>query len=198
MLSELRTSYEELQDNFQLLAAIQDLYMKDWNLPFNSPQTHKKIKIILRNFSRQLHSYLASFDSFYEHLKATKSVIKNDDGNFAKDFDQQATTLLTEKSLFIIQLRNFTLHRKLPMAGVGMSFLFTPEGRKVGKDCGIIKSLPSLQVSDLRSYTKWWPSSEKILKASRDKIEILRYVADANNEIEKLYIWCDNRIHKII
>jgi hypothetical protein len=120
---------------------------------------------------------LASFASFVSHTEAIKDEIGKSE--FEKEYWQQRTKWKTEKTAFVRDLHNFAHHRKLPMAGVGVNMLYTPDGLVANVLCGVVKSLPSLRVDDLLTYHKWTSASKNLLKREKREMEIMPFIDEA-------------------
>lgn len=186
LLLGLQESYYTLEHNFVLLLKAQTEYMKDQSLCHLIDMA--KYRIFMRNFSRLLHNYLASFYSLFEHAKAISNNVTT--VGFERDYKKKKEVFNAEEvNAFVRDLRNFAQHKKLPPVGTGVDLMFTHDGVVANEPCGFIRYLPSLRIEDLITYKKWSAASKKFLKRQPKEMEIMPFVNEANKNTTDFFMW---------
>ena len=105
---------------------------------------------------RALHNYLASSASLVDHVRR---LMRDREGEIAERFKRGKKEVLQHPEMtFVHDLRNFTLHRKLPF--LSHSFSIT---RVDGEDRMEVESEVLLSTQELLAWDKWTSASRRFL-----------------------------------
>ncbi len=190
-LLELENLRYDLEQNYKIIFLSDKEYIKDNTFLTNG----YKRRVFLMNYSRLLHNYVASFSALYNNSIAIKNIIGNKD--FEKEFESQRKMCLTHEVSFIRDLRNYTQHSKLPMAGVGVDFMYNSEGLTSKQPNHIWKHLPSLLLEDLLKYNKWTATSKLFLEGNLRVLEISLFLTLAHKRLLKFHFWIYERLKEL-
>lgn len=136
--------------------------------------------------TRHLHNYLASTMSLVDHVR---SIMRTRSGAILDDYNQQKKQLVTHLEIrFVQELRNFTLHRTLPI------FAHTLELNNINTPRQSMTSEVELNVADLLEWDGWSAASSRYLVEAGDAVQ-LRPLIKKHGE---LVYWFNRRIFRAL
>lgn len=199
MLENLELSHYTLNANYRELLAAYELYMKDWSIV--KPENREKLSEFLKELSRLLHNYLASFSSFIDHIRVFLRRLENQQLNKGYDVEKKKVKII-EKTQFVKDLRNYSLHIQLATVRVVLGSIISIEGDRKGT----IKGPLTLNKEDLMKWDGWSDISRKYLEqfedATRRKAIPLLSVGwnllnECQESTEKLYHWLCEKVNSL-
>jgi len=194
MIESITTTRHILIINYEELTTANDLFMKNWSLV--EPKNKEELNKFLIEYIRHLYNYIASFCSLLDHIDAFHG--DADDPQFDKDYHRKFEHLKNNGRVkFIMDLRNYQIHRQLPIVGVELSYMMTPEGIKIGEIAGITKGELSLNKENLLEWDGWTAPSKKYLKGCRRYVYLRELINDCQHIILEFYEWFSDRIKKL-
>jgi hypothetical protein len=123
---------------------------------------------------QRLHNYVASTMTLVDH---TRRIMRDRSGMIAEEFVRRKSLLLANPEVpFIQDLRNFTLHRSLPLLGhtLSMTNWNTPERQ--------MTSEVELSVAELTAWDGWSSRSRAFLQ-TQGRAVVLRPVIQRHGEV---------------
>jgi hypothetical protein len=140
--------------------------------------------------TRCLHNYLASTTSLVDHARR---LMRDRRDAIAEEFGSKKATLLLHLEVpFMVDLRNFTLHRTLPFFAHSLAFT------NVNTPQQAMKSEVELRVAQLLEWDGWSPAALNYLSRQGEAI-ILRPVVRMHGQlVSDLNTWLHNALSKAI
>ena len=119
LLSNLEFSYYTLNKNLKDLLATHEKYFNEQDLNVINLE---KLNPFVRELTRLLHNYLASFATFVDHMRKSLKTFNN--SRFEKEYNREKEKIgIVERTLFLKRLRNFVQHKQLPIVGLRVSLV---------------------------------------------------------------------------
>jgi hypothetical protein len=119
----------------------------------------------IAEFDRLLHNYVASSMTLVDH---SRRLMQKRTGSLTEEYELRKIALLRNPEVAFIQgLRNFSLHRALPLAGYSLSM--TPTG--------VQESELQLGVTDLLEWDGWKPEARALIAANESVLPVRPVVA---------------------
>lgn len=134
--------------------------------------------------NKDLHNFLASVKTLVDHTRAVVEDIYSEDSDFRKKYDIEIQEKFVKIQLvsFIQNLRNYTLHRKIPFVEAEMNF---------NVDKGFENRI-LLSKNELLEWSKWPSNAKAYLKSLPEKFSLF----DVVNEYKKIVINFYNWFHQ--
>jgi hypothetical protein len=136
LLNDIINSNVAVNQNYRDLVACHNAYTCDDDII--RPENSKKLIALLITFSGRLRNYLASYCSLIDQIMEVRDNLKNVQLN--KNYKAKLSELgMEEKSRFVGDLRNYCIHRRLPIARPRVSAKLLPPNKpevlNVGEIC---------------------------------------------------------------
>lgn len=182
-LESLQLSHHILNANFQELRAIPDAFVRDRELA--SIEARHATQLLLRDFVRRLHNYLAAVKTLVDHTRAFHARY-----GAAAELDtslEERLQRLREEPVvrFLQEFRNPVLHSRLPE----IALTITDAG-------GALRRQLTVAVEELMSIHEWSKHARRFIEsASEGYYEDNRYVdlmtatSDYQSVISEFYNW---------
>lgn len=175
---ELVSLLSEYENNTDLALSIADV------------DNRNGFEAFLTEITRLLHNYLASAKTLVDH---TRKFFQDEyqGTNFENDYNNKISYLFINSttSKFIQDLRNYTLHRTLPLTGATLNF---------SRDAGFSHKINLSKVS-LLEWDKWTAKSLAYLNEQEDSMSLLKLVSEYTEIVTQFQIWFKEQqfnIHK--
>jgi hypothetical protein len=155
----LRSSYYVFEGNYRRLVTAlnffgrMEVFMELWR-----EDNRTKLESFIDEVTRRLHNCLAGAQSLVEHTRVFKNKVYKGH-RFKKVYQEKVDRDLKHSPIvcFVQDLRNYVLHKQLPIASAQLSF--KGGGGAITEFDSIIK----LDVNELRKWDKWKPESRVYL-----------------------------------
>ena len=138
--------------------------------------------------TQRLHNYLASAQSLVDHVRR---LMRDRTGEITEEFEhRKAKTLRNLEVPFMVDLRNYTLHRTLPFLGhvLSLTQINTPEQKMVSE--------VQLVTAQLLEWDGWSSNGHAFLQQSGEAV-ILRPVVKRHGELVlRLNSWLHNELSR--
>jgi hypothetical protein len=136
--------------------------------------------------TRLLHNYLASAASLVEHARR---IMRGRTGPIADEFNQRKADLLKHPEVpFMVDLRNYLLHRTLPF------FAHTLSVRNVDTGEQEIESEVQLDPANLLEWDRWTPRSRVFLQGHAEPFALRPLVRKHGELVFELNVWLHNKL----
>jgi len=171
-----------LNKNFEELISLINVYKEDktiWDI-----KSKRRLDDSQREFNRLLHNYLSSFASFVDHTRNFRRGLKND--TFSQFYDSKVRLFKIDiVAAFLKDLRNYTLHYKLPPSTASVCFKIRGNGfddwLQYDRDM-------SLDKENLLKWRGWTKASKEYLELEEgDSIDIKELIIDYQERINNFY-----------
>ncbi|MGG0730793.1 hypothetical protein [Bacillus paramycoides] len=178
------------EKNNEEIVNILNQYETDFNLALKISwfNNRKELEAFLTEVIRLLHNYLASAMTLVDHTrKLFRSEYKETE--FEKEYNKKIDELFAQSpvSKFIQDLRNYSMHRRLPIAGASMSF---------SEESGMTHSI-YLAKKNLVSWDKWAKNARIYLDKQEDKIVLLELVHEYTKNVMGFQTWFKKKQNEI-
>jgi hypothetical protein len=152
---------------------------------FNNRET---FEAFLTEVIRLLHNYLASAMTLVDH---TRKLFKDEYAGteFEKEYTKKIDELFVQSpvSRFIQDLRNYSMHRMLPMAGASVAF---------SEETGMTHSI-YLSKDKLINWDGWKQNSRVYLDKQEDSIKLLQLVHEYTKNVMGFQTWFQEKQNEI-
>ena len=131
----------------------------------------------------RLHNFVASVMTLVEH---TRILVRSrwSGSTFFEEYDQQVETFRSSPVAQLVQdMRDYTLHRKLPVTGAQISSHNHP--------------VVFVDVPKLREWDRWSKAARAWLEAAEDNMPLRPLIDEYERLAEALYMWMEDRIRQI-
>jgi hypothetical protein len=181
----LMSSYYVFESNYHwLVRALDHFGRTEVLLELWKEDNRAKLGRFIDEVTRLLHNFLASAKTLVDHTRVFKNEMY--EGHEFKEIYQGKLDRDLGKSeivRFVQDLRNYVLHKQLPLAHAELSF-------KGGE--GAVSDFDStikLDVNRLREWDRWKPESRAYLDTLDDKVQIQDVVERYETAIRAFYQW---------
>jgi hypothetical protein len=128
---------------------------------------------------RLVHNFVASAVTLVDH---TRNHLKPYDGtDFVTEYEMRKATVVVPVTAFVVRLRSYVLHHKLPILGINTSF--EGDGREG------IQSTTVLDTSKLLEWEDWTAGARAFLESSPASLVLRSVITDYLDVIDDLYKW---------
>ncbi|PGP39299.1 hypothetical protein CN993_27325 [Bacillus thuringiensis] len=178
------------EKNNKELVNLLNQYETDSNLAleissFNNTET---FKAFLTEIIRLLHNYLASAMTLVDH---TRKLFKDEyeKKEFEKEYNKKIDELFVQSpvSRFIQDLRNYSVHRMLPIAGASVAF---------SQETGMTHSI-YLSKDKLIDWKGWKQNARVYLDKQEDCIKLLPLVNEYTKNVTEFQTWFQEKQNEI-
>lgn len=130
---------------------------------------------------QRLHNYVAATMTLVDH---SRRMMRGRTGSIAEEFGMRKTTLLTNPEVrFVQDLRNFTVHRSLPLLAHRLRF----SGRSSVDARGESDML--LSVEDLLTWDGWDHGTREWIKSQSGGIRLRQLIIDHSGLVYDINYW---------
>jgi hypothetical protein len=181
----LQSSYYVFESNYLWLVRALDYFgREEVFIELWSEDNRPKLARFIGEVTRLLHNFLAGAKSLVDHTRVFKDKMYKDHG-FSKVYQEKIDRDLKHSPIvsFVQDLRNYVLHKQLPIASATLSF--SGGGGTIKEFDNTIK----LDVNELREWDKWKPESRVYLDSLDDKVQIREIVDEYEDAIRAFYQW---------
>ncbi len=150
-----------------------------------------KLTLFVRQVVRLFHNYLAGAATLLDHTRIVNDETYQET-SFAAEYSQQIEQRFRDSSLahFVEDLRNYMLHKGLPLALSEVSFDRASSGMEVN-------SALKLDVGKLRSWENWSDRGREYLNALENKVKLEDVVNEYTTAVRDFYGWFEKRHHEM-
>jgi hypothetical protein len=181
----LRGSYYVFESNYLWLVRALDYFGREevsvelWRL-----DNRAKLESFIDEVTRLLHNFLASAQSLVDHTRVFKNKMYKGQ-TFEKIYQDKVDRGLSHSPTvsFVQDLRNYVLHKQLPIASAQLSF------KGGGGTITELDNTIKLDVNELREWNKWKPESRVFLASLDDKVQIREVAEKYEGAIRAFYQW---------
>ncbi|CAF1916711.1 hypothetical protein [Bacillus subtilis] len=182
-MQALRASKYVFEKNHDELFRAINLAMTDYEMvkkSLNIKKGEKGFNSFLYEIGRLLHNYLSSAKTLIDH---TRKLYQDEYKKltFAVEYEKKINEAFTESPLarFIQDLRNYSLHREIPISGVAYSVLSDDKGLKE----------VYLEKKSLLEWDGWTKKSKEYLKKCKNNIDIKQLIIEYTKLIKEFQEW---------
>ncbi|PHE74039.1 hypothetical protein COF47_20595 [Bacillus wiedmannii] len=189
-MARLGVSIYTFQRNNEELVKLLKLYETDYDfaLKISSVDNGEAFDTFLSEVTRLLHNYLASAKALVEH---TRNLFKDEysETEFEAEYHAKIKGIFINSmvSKFIEELRNYTLHRKLPITGASISF---------SMETGTTQSIHMTKEA-LMDWGGWSRKSKDYLTEQDDRIGLLQLINEYTKMVHEFQTWFKERQYEI-
>jgi hypothetical protein len=182
----LRRSYHVFEGNYHYLVSALDHFartvviMELWR-----EDNRAKLDLFLNEITRLLHNFLAGAATLVDHTRVFKNEMYKGQ-SFEKTYQEKLERDVSSSPLvnFVQDLRNYVLHKELPITSAELSFK-----REAGGTSTVFSSTIQLDVDKLRGWNRWNSKSRLYLNTLDDKVKIKEVVEQYEAIIRAFYQW---------
>ncbi|MFV5169743.1 hypothetical protein [Bacillus cereus] len=178
------------EKNNKELVNLLSQYETDSNLALkiSSFGNRETFKSFLTEIVRLLHNYLASAMTLVDH---TRKLFRDEYEikEFEKEYNKKIDELFAQSPIaqFIQDLRNYSMHRMLPMAGASVAF---------SAETGMTHSI-YLSKDKLIDWKGWKTNSRVYLDMQEDSIKLLPLVNEYTKNVTEFQTWFQEKQNEI-
>lgn len=194
-LQALKCSYQVFQGNFHELSQ----WLKYLENPSSSQIIYSpeklEIELLRIETSRLLHNFLASAKILVDHTRKIIDDLYSEQHEFNEEYYKTLNEMVTRYPIqkFIQDLRNYTIHRVLPMLSI--------KGNLQSANEKNYNYRMQIQINDeFRQWEKWTQPSKDYLIGLQDSIDLKSLVSEYYIMIENFYNWFEmqqQELHKL-
>ncbi len=182
------TNYRELKDSLKEYA------QPDSSLALMEEKNRAQLEQFCAELTRRLHNFLAGAKSLVDH---TRNMVKElyKEHSFLDEYQNKIgdTFAASGVAVFIQELRNYTLHYKLPVAAISMDMT------KLDAGTWEISNGISLSKESLKEFSGFTKLAKDYLENSPDQIALAPIVDQYFSLVTTFYGWLGERqqeVHK--
>lgn len=143
---------------------------------------------ITAEVNRHLHNYVAGAATLVDHVRR---VTRDREDRVTAEYAKLKEAALTNPEIsFIVQLRNFALHRSLPLLG------YTLRVTKDGNQDVVEHSEVELSVTDLLEGEKWSSTTRHFIAAHGDRLPLRPVILRHYELVHGLNVWLINAMQQ--
>ncbi|GGJ14336.1 hypothetical protein GCM10008995_25360 [Halobellus salinus] len=188
LFNDLSRSKQMLDDNYADLINAFDHFE-------NNPGTwmaddEEQAQNALMDFTRKLHNYLAMCLSLRDHTYRVKDKLDRD------DLDEQYSATMDELDLvppasFIIKLRNYMQHRRIPVV-TGRTSTHAVSGGPTERTAKIL-----FDKTELLEWDGWDTASHEVLDELDDEFQIRSVIENYHATLTEFYHWLSEYLSEL-
>jgi hypothetical protein len=163
-------------------------------IPFFDEKKGDDFNILINELRRYFHNYVASAATLRSHAQIIIPEAYNPSEFFTEYQNKVDIEFKYEPlSVFVQDLRNYTLHRSLPATYSQIQFHQNEQTKQ---------SMPTARAyldkeSLLQGYDKWTRASKKYLAEAPDEIDLSDLINNHHDKFASFYNWLNNRLNEI-
>jgi hypothetical protein len=187
-LDRLSLSVHTFEGNFRELAAVGTaLCDPRRSAPFTRLRHHDVLGLLLCEFIRHLHNYVAAAMSLVVHSRRISRRIA-EEGHPVEGYQDRVDSEFRYNARHqIIQgLRNYYLHYEMPDVDMTVSI----DGGELR-----IKQVLELRVEDLLRSDRWKPEAEAYLKSVGEKLDVMGVITTYRHQVRGFYQWFESQVN---
>ena len=189
----LELSYYTFKQNNNELKNLLEMYCGNSELAEQliNPERSYEFDSFMAEITRLFHNYLAAAKTLIDHTrKFFQDEYKN--SNFEREYNEKINETFTHSTIskFIQDIRNYSLHRTLPVSSATIEYV-------PGKD---ITHRINLDGEELIKWDKWTKKGKDYLKQKGKRIDMLQMIEEYSIKVVSFQNWFNNKqqeIHKI-
>lgn len=196
-IQALNSSYHVFAGNYHNLAVTLDRFGRLENsMELWAEDNRDELDQFMDEVTRLLHNFLAGAKTLVDHTRVFKNEMYKGK-NFEKVYQEKLERDLSDSPIvsFVQDLRNYVLHKQLPITSAEFSF----KGGK-GDTIKDYDSTIKLNVDRLREWDGWKRKSRVYLDALDDKVKIKEVAEQYEVAIRSFYQWFgeqQTRLHRV-
>lgn len=181
LLNDVGRSKRMLDDNYSEL-------MKAFGHFENNPDSwlvndKNRLQNALLDFTRKLHNYLAMCLSLRDHTYRVKD--KLDRNNLDERYSSKMEELnLIAPASFVIDLRNYMQHRRIPVVTRRTSTHFISGDKHIERTAKIL-----FDKAELFEWDDWSSPSHEVLEDLDDEFQIRKIIENFHTKLTEFYDW---------
>ncbi|MEC2307650.1 hypothetical protein [Bacillus atrophaeus] len=182
-IQALHSSKYVFEKNHEDLFQTINLAMVDYEMVKKSLKIRngeKGFNSFLYEIGRLLHNYLSSAKTLIDH---TRKLFQDEykKSTFAEEYEKKIKEAFTESPLarFIQDLRNYSLHREIPISGVSYDIASDDKGLK---EIYLVKK-------SLLEWDGWTKKSKEYLKKCKKNIDLNQLIIEYTKQIKEFQEW---------
>lgn len=193
-IQALNSSYHVFAGNYHNLATTLDRFGRIENsMELWAESNRNELDRFMDEVIRLLHNFLAGAKTLVDHTRVFKNEMYKGK-NFERVYQEKLQRDLSNSPIvsFVQDLRNYVLHKQLPITSAEFSFK--------GGEGGTIKDYDStikLNVDKLREWDGWKRNSQVYLDALDDKAKIKDVAEQYEAAIRSFYHWFGDQQEKL-
>ncbi|PGP20471.1 hypothetical protein CN994_18470 [Bacillus anthracis] len=178
------------QKNNEELVKLLKLYENDFDFAMRISSVDKKEEFdaFLTEITRLLHNYLAAAKTLIDH---TRKLFQDEykETDFEIEYNTKIKETFTDSKIskFIQELRNYCLHRKLPITGASISF---------SRDTGTSQSI-HMSTESLIDWNNWSGISKEYLTQQGERVGLLQLINGYTEIVTGFQMWFKKRQYEI-
>ncbi|GER75214.1 hypothetical protein [Weizmannia acidilactici] len=191
-IDNLQLSYTVFRRNYEELNKLLSKYESDQDLALQLMvrDNRESFNAFLGEITRLLHNFLVSVKSLVDHTRIFYQE-EYEGTEFENDYNEKIEEHFSNVpvSKFVQELRNYTLHKALPLTGATIN---------IDKEKGMSQSI-TLNIDSLRDWKKWSKLSREYMDSNDKNLVLRKTVNDYAQKVEEFYKWfgnCLQEIHK--
>lgn len=141
---------------------------------------------LLREISRLLHNFLAAASTLVDHTRKTMTAYASVPEVQASYNQKKQALVESPLQIFVKDLRNYTLHKQLPVAGITTTFTRDPQS-----DSFTVCAEVYLDSAQLNDWPKWTSLAQQYLSAAPPQLSVRTVVNDYYDLVTTLYTWLE-------
>jgi hypothetical protein len=184
---QIRYDLETLEVTIQVFKTnhhwLHDLLLRYENPGFAFRIWPDRVGDFLVEVAVRLHNFVASVMTLVEH---TRILVRSrwSESEFFDEYTERIEAFRTSPvAQFVQDLRDYTLHRKLPVTGAQISSHSPP--------------VVFLEVPKLKDWPRWSKPAQALLDKAPDNLPLRPLIDEYERLVEGLYVWMENRIKEI-
>jgi len=132
--------------------------------------------------ARLLHNFLAAAATLRDHTRRLRQQHPLSNKSLSDEYDSRARTTFAESPLsnFIQDLRNYTLHRRLPFVQGSLTRHLPTEA---------MTATASLRKEELQTWSGWNARARSYLEAAEDQMDLLEVVELYSSAVDGFNVW---------
>lgn len=175
----------------ELREALLDLNRPELLLRLWRNENRELLREYHREVIRLLHNYLAAVATYRDHTRAFVNRF-HASGAFSQEYSERAASTFkrSEVGAFIMDLRNYTLHKGLPASDMVLTVQHPRDG-------GRAENSVVLRLDVLTAWTKWTSLAKSFLATQSADINLLSVIDQYDSVLQEFYTWFGSRLHEL-
>lgn len=166
-----------IQNSNELESTLQKYENPDFSIPLQKENYREYFKIV----NKDLHNFLASVKTLVDHTRAVVTDLYPENSEIRVKYNTEIKSKFENNPLvsFVQDLRNYTLHRKIPYVNAEMNYSI---------DKGFESSI-KLEKSELLEWSGWKKIAKEYLEQLPEKFSLLAIMSDYKSIVINFYNW---------
>ena len=166
-----------IQNSNELEVTLQKYEDPNFSIPLHKENYSEYFRVV----NKDLHNFLASVKTLVDHTRAVVKGLYPIDSEIRSKYDAEVKNKFENNPLvaFVQNLRNYTLHRKIPYVNAEMSFNAN-EG---------FESSIKLEKSELLEWDGWKNIAKEYMEELPEKFSLLKLMTEYKTIVISFYNW---------